>query len=263
MPAAAGDRDRDSLRIVVVIRFIHAIRDNDVDSAFDRADLRSVRQPQLGIRSAKRKLARCRIWNDEAEFLVGRNLREVLRESLKTEMRRASGKVSLGIQFDNEFLISREVCIVAAINDKVFVLAAVNLSLRVGYYTKLLAYRHRATVRGYRHRIREDVILSIPRRAERINRPHERKRENTLAHFGFPDVNSVHGVEHCLKVRNACSGIELEFASVSPHDICDDIGMRLLAAHDGEIAAMCEDVVKTVLCKRCHINTSETNCLKF
>ena len=173
MPAAAGARDRDSLRIVVVIRFIHAIRDNDVDSAFDRADLCSVRQPQLGIRSAKRKLARCRIWNDEAEFLVGRNLREVLRESLKTEMRRASGKVSLGIQLDNEFLISREVCIVAAINDKVFVLAAIHLSLSVGYYTKLLAYRHRAVVCGYRHRIRENMILRFPIRAERINRTHE------------------------------------------------------------------------------------------
>ena len=146
MPAAAGDRDSDCLRIVVVIRFIHAIRDNDVDAAFDRADLCSVRQPQFGIRSAKRKLSGCRIWNDEAEFLVGRNLREVLRESLKTEMRRSSSHVALGIQFDNEFLISREVCIVAAINDKVFVLAAVHLSLRVGYYTKLLSYRHRAVV---------------------------------------------------------------------------------------------------------------------
>ena len=62
------------------------------------------------------------------KFLVRRNLREVLRESLKLEMRRASGQIALGIQFDNEFLISREVSIVAAINDKVFVPTAIHVS---------------------------------------------------------------------------------------------------------------------------------------
>ena len=99
-----------------------------MNAVFDRANLRSVCQPQFRISSAKRKITRRRTWDDEVPLHICRNLVEVLRESLKTEMRRAFGQIAFGIQFDDEFLVSREVSVFSAIDDKVFVPTAIHVS---------------------------------------------------------------------------------------------------------------------------------------